>query len=149
MPGSEAYVVSENGWALRPWKRRLRDAVNTLADDWDMQTRVGALGWPGGYFSGPTVAHHHGRKRQHARALIRVYNMGSGAVYLKLIANPRTRWMYLLHLSRRVLGDLKSHPFKILQQIHGALLFLAQNRRHLLAVEPRAADRSAARPGSA
>jgi hypothetical protein len=27
-----AYVTSENGWALTPWKRRLRDAVNTLAN---------------------------------------------------------------------------------------------------------------------
>jgi glycosyltransferase involved in cell wall biosynthesis len=128
---------------------RLGSPTPFIADDWDMQTRVGALGWLGGYFPGPTVSHHHGRKREHARAVIRVYNMGSGAVYLKLGADPRTRWTYLPHLLRRVLGDLKSHPYKIVQQIHGALLFLAQNRRHLLAVQPRSSDRTEVRTGSA
>lgn len=127
---------------------RLGSGTPFIADDWDMQTRVGALGWRGGYFPGPTVAHHHGRKRQHARALIRVYNMGSGAVYLKLIADPRTRPIYFPHLLRRLLGDLKSHPHKILQQIHGALLFLRRHRRHLRGVHSRASEYSEVRPGS-
>ena len=33
---AQAYVTSPNGWALRPWKRRLRDAVNTLANPLNM-----------------------------------------------------------------------------------------------------------------
>ena len=115
---------------------RLGSGTPFLADDWDMQTRVAALGWAGGYFPGPTVSHHHGRKREHAEALIRVYNMGSGAVYLKLLADPRLRWKYLPHILRRILGDLKTHRFKVVQQIYGAALFLKRNRRHLLAGEP-------------
>jgi glycosyltransferase involved in cell wall biosynthesis len=128
---------------------RLGPGTPFIADDWDMQTRVGALGWSGGYFPGPTVEHHHGRKREHARPLIRVYNMGSGAVYLKLIADPRTRRVYFPHLLRRLLGDSKFHQLKILQQIHGALLFLRRHRRHLLEVPSRSPDYSEARPGSA
>jgi hypothetical protein len=34
--GMRAYVTGANGWALRPWKRRLRDAVNTLANPLNM-----------------------------------------------------------------------------------------------------------------
>ena len=127
---------------------RLGSGTPFIADDWDMQTRVAALGWAGGYFPGPTVAHHHGRKREHAKALIRVYNMGSGAVYLKLLADPRTRWTYLPHLLRRLLGDMKYHPLKIVQQIYGAVLFLRQHRRHLVDVRPSGPDLLEARPGS-
>ena len=116
-----------------------------LAEDWDMQTRVAAAGWAGGYFPGPTVSHHHGRKRKQAKAQMRGYNMGSGAVCLKLLADPRTRWNYLPHILRRVLGDLKTHRLKILQQIYGAMLFLNRNRRHLLAEEPQAGDLDARR----
>jgi glycosyltransferase involved in cell wall biosynthesis len=108
---------------------RLGSGTPFLADDWDIQTRVAALGWAGGYFPGPTVSHHHGRKRQHAKAQMRGYNMGSGAVYLKLFADPRTRWNYLPHILRRILGDLKRHQLKILQQIYGAMLFLNKNRQ--------------------
>ncbi len=89
---------------------RLGSGTPFMAEDWDMQTRVASLGWRGGYFPGPTVSHHHGRKREDARGLIRYYNMGSGAVYLKLLADPRTRWTYVPHLLRRLLGDMKSHP---------------------------------------
>jgi glycosyltransferase involved in cell wall biosynthesis len=128
---------------------RLGPGTPFLADDWDMQTRVAALGWAGGYFLGPTVSHHHGRKREHAKALIRVYNMGSGAVCLKLFADPRTRWNYLPHIMRRILGDMKTHPLKIVQQIHGAMLFLKENRRHLLEVRSPATALSQIRPGSA
>jgi GT2 family glycosyltransferase len=128
---------------------RLGPGTPFLADDWDMQTRVAALGWAGGYFLGPTVSHHHGRKREHAKALIRLYNMGSGSVCLKLLADPRTRWNYLPHILRRILGDMKTHPLKIVQQIHGAMLFLKENRRHLLEVRSPATALSQVRPGSA
>ena len=59
------------------------------AEDWDVLTRIGINGWAGGYFPGPTVSHHHGRKRPEARKRIRCYNIGSGSVYLKLLADAR------------------------------------------------------------
>lgn len=110
---------------------RMGPATRFPAEDWDLQTRIGMRGWVGGYFPGPTVSHHHGRKRDEARRRIRAYNVGSGAVYLKLIANPGTRRVYLPHILRRILGDMKFHQFKVATQIYGAILFFKQNRRHL------------------
>jgi len=128
---------------------RLGAGTEFLADDWDMQTRIAALGWVGGYFPGPTVSHHHGRKREHARRLGRGYNMGSGAVSLKLLVNPRTRRIYLPHFLRRLLGDLKYSHLKIVQQIYGAVLFLRRNRGRLLEVQPAEGHYSEPHPGSA
>jgi glycosyltransferase involved in cell wall biosynthesis len=118
------------------------------AEDWEILTRIGAEGWSGGYFPGPTVSHHHGRKRQEAKKRIHSYNVGSGAVYLKLIANPRTRRIYLPHVLRRILGDMKYHQIKIATQIYGAILFLWQNRHRLLDTMPSTAQASDPRPHS-
>jgi hypothetical protein len=91
------------------------------AEDWDAVTRVCMNGWAGGYFPGPTVSHHHGRKAAQAAEHIRTYNYGSGAVYAKLLMSPRTRWLYGRHWARRMLGDSKYHHRKIAQQLRGAL----------------------------
>jgi len=115
---------------------RMGPGTRFAAEDWDMLTRIGVQGWAGGYFPGPTVSHHHGRKRREARERIRSYDIGSGAVYLKLVANPRTRRIYLPHILRRILGDLKFHQIKIVTQMCGAILFLRENRRHLLDAMP-------------
>jgi glycosyltransferase involved in cell wall biosynthesis len=115
---------------------RMGPATRFPAEDWDILTRIGVQGWAGGYFPGPTVSHHHGRKRPEAKKRIRSYNIGSGAVYLKLLADPRTRRAYLPHILRRLLGDMKFHQVKVATQIYGAILFLRQNRRHLLDAMP-------------
>ncbi|MGH9810093.1 MAG: glycosyltransferase, partial [Terriglobia bacterium] len=125
---------------------RLGSGTDFLAEDWDIQTRIAALGWVGGYFPGPTVSHHHGRKRRNAWKLIRGYNMGSGAVSLKLLADPRTRRIYLPHVLRRMLGDMKYHQLKIVQQIYGAVLFLRRNRGRLLEVPAADSNFSEIRP---
>ena len=124
---------------------RLGSGTAFPAEDWDMLTRVGALGWSGGYFPGPTVSHHHGRKPSEARNLIRVYNIGSGAVYLKLTMNPEMRRLYVPHLLRRMLGDMKFHQRKVVQQIYGAFLFLREHRRHPVEKAPATAIET---PGS-
>lgn len=113
---------------------RMGPATQFPAEDWDVQTRMSIRGWAGGYFPGPTVSHDHGRKGAEARKRIRAYNVGSGAVYLKLIADRATRWIYLPHILRRMLGDMKYHQFKVATQLYGAILFFRQNRRHLLAL---------------
>ena len=113
---------------------RMGPATRFPAEDWDVQTRMGVRGWAGGYFPRPTVSHHHGRKGDEARKRIRAYNIGSGAVYLKLIADPGTRRIYLPHILRRMLGDMKFHQVKVATQIYGAILFFRQNRRHLLSL---------------
>jgi len=117
---------------------RMGPATLFSAEDWDVLTRIGIRGWAGGYFPGPTVSHHHGRKGSEARRRIRSYNIGSGAVYLKLVADPRTRRTYLPHILRRMLGDMKFHQVKVATQIYGAMLFLRQNKDRLYEAMPSA-----------
>jgi glycosyltransferase involved in cell wall biosynthesis len=116
--------------------QRMGPATRFPAEDWDVLTRIGIDGWVGGYFPGPTVSHHHGRKRAEARIRIRCYNIGSGAVYLKLLANARTRRMYLPYILRTIAGDMKFRQTKVAAQIYGAMLFLWQNGHCLLEVAP-------------
>jgi hypothetical protein len=82
------------------------------------------------------VSHHHGRKRPEAMMRIRSYNIGSGAVYVKLLANARTRRIYLPYILRCIAGDMKFRQTKVAAQIYGAMLFLWQNRHCLLEVTP-------------
>jgi glycosyltransferase involved in cell wall biosynthesis len=91
------------------------------AEDWDAVARTCIRGWDGGYFPGPTVAHHHGRKASEAREQLGVYHYASGAVYAKLLLNQHTRWPYCRHWARRILGDAKCHQRKLLQEFRGAI----------------------------
>lgn len=97
------------------------------AEDWELITRIGASGWHGGYFSGPTVSHHHGRKRGDARNRIHQYNIGIGAVYWMLINDRRRRRIYLPHILRRILGDLKWRQAKVMAEFYGAYVFAKAN----------------------
>jgi len=122
--------------------QRMGPATRFPAEDWDILTRIGMCGWAGGYFPGPTLSHHHGRKRREAWKRIRCYNIGTGAVYLKLLANARTRRIYLPHILRRIAGDMKFRQTKVATQLYGAMLFLRQYRHGLLELsgrEPRRA----------
>lgn len=75
-------------------------------EDWELALRVSFAGWEGGYFPGPTVWHHHGRKEPDARKLNRFYTIGEGAVYAKgVISSPR-RLTMLGYWLKRLGGDL-------------------------------------------
>lgn len=61
-------------------------------EDVDMAGRVSALGAAGGYFPGPLVAHHHGRRTGPAvEALERSYAHGIGAYRASLLLRPGAR----------------------------------------------------------
>ncbi len=122
--------------AVGGFDERMGPGTRFPAEDWEVLTRIGAAGWSGGYFPGPAVAHDHPRSPKEARSRLRSYHIGIGAVYLKLVANPQTRRIYVPHILRRFLGDMKFHQMKIATQIYGGLLFLRQNRRHLLEAVP-------------
>ena len=123
-------AVRRQAWLeVGGFDERMGPAMRFVAEDWDIQTRIGIRGWAGGYFPGPTVSHHHGRKRAEARKRIRAYDVGSGAVYLKLIADRVARRIYMPHILRRLLGDMKYRQLKVLTQIYGALLFFRDYRR--------------------
>jgi cellulose synthase/poly-beta-1,6-N-acetylglucosamine synthase-like glycosyltransferase len=122
--------------AVGGFDERMGPGTRFPAEDWEVLTRIGAAGWSGGYFPGPMVAHDHPRSATEAQSRLKSYHVGMGAVYLKLVADPRTRPIYLQHIVRRFLGDMKFHQMKVATQIYGGLLFLRQNRRHLLDAAP-------------
>ena len=124
---------------------RMGPGTRFPAEDWEIVTRIGAEGWSGVYFPGPVVAHDHRRKPGEARGRLHSYHIGMGAVHMKLIANPRTRLVYLPHILRRHLGDMKFHQLKVAAQLYGGMLFLAESRGHLSdAIQPQAERISAA-----
>ena len=91
-------------------------------EDWDVVARVCRAGWAGGYFPGPVVSHHHGRKAIEAALQLREYHYGGGAVFAKLVSHKPTRWHYIRHWARRTLGDIKScHFTKLYDQFRGAI----------------------------
>jgi glycosyltransferase involved in cell wall biosynthesis len=110
------------------------------AEDWELIARIGASGWAGGYFPGPTVTHDHGRKHQEAKRRIYEYNLGIGAVYSILIRDRRTRRIYTAHILRRVLGDMKHRQAKIVTELYGAFLFSKCYKRYRLAPIPFGSD---------
>jgi glycosyltransferase involved in cell wall biosynthesis len=126
--------------AVHGFDERMGPALLFPAEDWEILTRLGANGWCGGYFPGPSVLHDHGKTRKQARERIRAYNMGSGAVYLKLIANPKTRRIYLAHIARRILGDMKFRQTKIAGQAYGAIRFLFRYHGALIGEQPMLLD---------
>lgn len=71
-------------------------------EDWELAIRVSYCGWTGGYFPGPTVAHHHRRKSQDVPKLLRFYAIGEGAVYAKLILCGPLRFKTLKLLLREI-----------------------------------------------
>ena len=52
-------------------------------EEWDLALRASRLGWAGGYFPQPRVAHDHGRADGDARERLLFYDYGAGAVYAK------------------------------------------------------------------
>lgn len=74
---------------LGGFDERLGAGTPFPCEDIEFCARASDRGWPGGYFPGPTVHHHHGRKGEEARSLRRDYARGRGAYYLKGILDHR------------------------------------------------------------
>jgi GT2 family glycosyltransferase len=75
---------------------RLGPGTRFNCEDVDMVARVSAAGWLVAYDPRPLVRHHHGRQSaDEAKRLMRDYDRGRGAYYLKCLANPKLRWTYL------------------------------------------------------
>ncbi len=91
-------------------------------EDVDMLARIVGLGWHGTYDPHSTVAHHHGRKTQReADRLMRIYDYGRGAYYMKSVLNPRLRLVYLRHWYWRV----RKQPLPCsLREFYAALRYL-------------------------
>lgn len=62
-------------------------------EDVDLAARASAAGHAGGYFPGPVVRHHHGRRRgAELNALLESYDVGRGAYWGSLLLRPGYRW---------------------------------------------------------
>jgi GT2 family glycosyltransferase len=62
----------------------------------DALARMSAAGWPGHFDPRPIVRHHHGRtNRDDGARLLRGYDRGRGAYYMKCLLNSRLRGAYV------------------------------------------------------
>jgi glycosyltransferase involved in cell wall biosynthesis len=99
----------EGGWILGAnmmFRRSVLEAIGGFdpelgpgtrfyGDDIDAQARASFAGWWGFYAPTAVVAHHHRRKANDGRALMRIYCKGTGAYMAKFLLNPETRFIYL------------------------------------------------------
>lgn len=67
-------------------------------EDVDFVARASAAGFAGGYFPGPVVYHHHGRKPgKTIDDLMQTYTFGGGAYYAKFLLHGSTRGLHARH----------------------------------------------------
>jgi glycosyltransferase involved in cell wall biosynthesis len=92
-------------------------------EDVDAQLRTLAAGWKGKYDPRPVVYHHHGRKPGiDQESLIRVYEAGRGAYFMKCILFMPQRWRCL----RTWLRLMKQQPFgQTVREAKAALRYFA------------------------
>lgn len=68
------------------------------SEDVEFIARASASGFTGGYFPGPVVKHHHGRRsKEQIQSLVRSYHLGRGAYYASMLLNKKSRYLYLKH----------------------------------------------------
>jgi glycosyltransferase involved in cell wall biosynthesis len=76
-------------------------------EDVDVLARMSARGWHGAYDPRPLVYHHHGRKTPaDAARLMKQYDRGRGAYYVKCLLDPRLRRAY----ARNWYGRMRRQP---------------------------------------
>ena len=68
------------------------------AEDMDALTRASFAGWHGLYDPNLSVAHHHRRKAADVQKLRRIYSIGRGAFYMKLMLRRDSRLKACKHL---------------------------------------------------
>jgi glycosyltransferase involved in cell wall biosynthesis len=99
-----------------------------ILDDLDAVARASAAGFDGGFFTGPVVYHHHGRKRADAARLQRIYDRAHGVYFAKLLLHSATRRRFGL----RVLGELcrsaLRRPRTFRREMAGAVEYLRRQR---------------------
>jgi glycosyltransferase involved in cell wall biosynthesis len=96
------------------------------AEDTDAMARVSAAGWRGLYDPAPAVSHHHGRRGAKERQRLRkAHGIGTGAYFIKCLANPNLRGNYLFRWpGAMVQAGLR----RSMWQLVGACRFLATER---------------------
>ena len=96
------------------------------AEDTDALARASASGWWGLYDPAPTVSHHHGRRAgKDIQRIRKAHGIGTGAYFIKCLANPHLRGQYLRRWPRAL---MKAGLRRGLWQLLGAGRFLATER---------------------
>lgn len=109
--------------ALGGFDPALGPGTRFVADDVDLAARASAAGLRGGFFPGPVVFHHHGRRTTpEVDALRRVYDHGRGAYFAKLLLRPDTRVLALRHWASSTRGG-RAAVFA--REVAGAACYLA------------------------
>ncbi|GJG86414.1 hypothetical protein tb265_15950 [Gemmatimonadetes bacterium T265] len=100
-------------------------------EDVDMAARASALGVAGGYFPGPTVRHHHGRRAgPGVAALERSYTRGRGAYHAALLLRPGSRrigaraWALLLRDGVR--GRTRGYASRVVGELIGGAHYVTR-----------------------
>lgn len=110
--------------ALGGFDPRLGPGTPFVADDVDLAARASAAGARGGFFPGPVVHHHHGRRSApEVDALRRSYDRGRGAYFAKLLLRPETRSLALRHWYWRARA---TPPAAVAREVAGAAHYLAR-----------------------
>jgi glycosyltransferase involved in cell wall biosynthesis len=132
--GGAVYVGLVQGANLAFRRQALREAglfdpnfgagTRYAGEDWELAIRVCTKGWAGGYFPGPVVQHHHGRKAEHIKALERFYQLGEGALYAKGLLDPDLRRYVAMLFIKSIARDL----FRYFDARHAMLVLIGMAR---------------------
>jgi glycosyltransferase involved in cell wall biosynthesis len=98
---------------------------------------VAAVSWTGrgiAYDPGPTIYHHHGRKKADVPALFRGYDRGVGAYYAKFVLRKDSRSAYLRGWTKLCLSRSRSELATVRRELVGAVRYFALRARYDFAV---------------
>jgi len=99
------------------------------SEDVDFVSRVSAAGYPGAYDPRPVVFHHHRRRApKEVNALMRSYDFGRGAYYMKCLLDPSRRFSALKSWYWSIRGRLRHGSGMVrestLHELRGASAYL-------------------------
>lgn len=101
-------------------------------EDIELVGRLSFSGYQGGFDPSPLIYHHHGRKPADIPKLIRGYDQGRGAYYMKMFLFAPARWKTLKFVAKTTLKQLIKEPKKtpsIGREIRAAWQFFWASRR--------------------
>jgi GT2 family glycosyltransferase len=112
---------------------RLGAGTSFPSEDIDAAAAVLWAGVPGAYAPRPVVYHHHGRKTEaEANALMRGYDAGRGAYFMKYILRKDSRTAFLRAWAGSIKGDFLGSfrkarlPQKTIRELSSGLRFALQ-----------------------
>jgi cellulose synthase/poly-beta-1,6-N-acetylglucosamine synthase-like glycosyltransferase len=94
-----------------------------VSEDLDAAGRASALGWKGRYCPEVIVRHHHGRKVTDIPRLKKLYGMGAGAYYMKLLLKGH-EFLWFTQSIYQIRRRYKSSRRMVLWEIVGIIKYL-------------------------